>query len=145
MIRSVGVLLFAGVLLSGCGSITVASALQSWVAQSSLHSSLKILAGDTRHAQESLVNVASSANDLHTVCGVLLVDAESANASLPSPDNQTTSLLSSAYTQLGTGANLCYRAGANETLRARALRALARAGADFSEADARIATATGHD
>ena len=144
MKQSVGVLLLAGVLLSGCGSITAASALQSWVAQSNLHSSLKILARDAQRAKESLVNVASSANDLHTVCGVLLVDAESANASLPTPDNQATHLLSSAYTQLGTAANLCYRAGANAAIRARALGALARAGAEFSEAGARISAAAGH-
>lgn len=144
MRRTLGGLILAGVLLGGCGSITAASALQSWIAQSDFSSSLKILAGDTQHARESLVNAAASVNDLHTVCGVLLVDAESANASLPTPDTQTTNLLSSAYTQLGEGANLCYRAGANTNERARALRALVRAGAYFSEAGARIAAAAGH-
>lgn len=141
MIRPALTLLAAGLLLSACGSISATSALQAWVSQSNLTSSLRVLASDVRHARMSLVKVHSSANDLHTVCGVLLVDAESANASLPTPDDQTTRLLSLGYTKLGDGANLCYRAGVSQQLRAQALGALTRGDSYLSEALARVVAA----
>jgi hypothetical protein len=80
--------------------------------------------------------------DLHTVCGVLLVDIESANASLPTPDRQTTTLLSSAYTNLGAAANECYNAGPSPAKRLVALSSMAKGLAALSEATARIDVAT---
>lgn len=142
MIRALAALLVGGLLLSACGSISATSALTSWVVQSSFHSSAKTLASDARHSATVLKSPTSSNADLHTVCGVLLVDTESANASLPTPDTRATNLLSRAYTNLGAGANECYVASTSVPARTKALQSLTSGLADLSEATARIASAT---
>jgi hypothetical protein len=142
VIRALGALLVGGLLLSACGSISAATALTSWVVQSSYLSSAKTLGSDARHSADVLVNPTTSNADLHTVCGVLLVDTESANASLPTPDGRATTLLSKAYTSLGAGANECYSASSNARARAKALGSLTSGLADLSEASARIASAS---
>ena len=138
MIRRLLGLLAAGALLSSCGSQSASSALSSWVALSNFHDSVSVLTSDARHAVNVLKNSSATSNQLHTVCAVLLVDAESANASLPSPDDQATLLLSRAYDKLGAGANECYVAASSTPTRTRALRALEAAGALLSEATARV-------
>lgn len=142
MIRALGALLVAGILLCACGSISAATALTSWVVQSSYLSSAKTLATDARHSADVLKSPTTSNADLHTVCGVMLFDTESANASLPTPDTRATTLLSKAYTDLGTGANECYVASSSVSARARALGSLTSGLADLSEASARIASAS---
>ncbi|HSN03111.1 MAG TPA: hypothetical protein VLS91_06480 [Acidimicrobiales bacterium] len=97
----------ASATLAGCGSVSTSSALAQWSHQSNFEQSVTILLDDARHAAKAL-RATSSLNDLHTVCAVLLVDVQSANAALPTPDSQTTTLLSSAYSDLGAGANRCY-------------------------------------
>lgn len=142
MIRALGALLVGGLLLSACGSISAATALTTWVVQSSYLSSAKTLVTDAQHSADVLKSPTSSNADLHTVCGVLLFDTESANASLPTPDSRATTLLSKAYTNLGSGANECYGASTNVSARATALKSLASGVADLSEASARIASAS---
>ncbi len=142
MIRALGALLVGGLLLSACGSISSATALTSWVVQSSFLSSAKALVTDAQHSAGQLKSLSSSDADLHTVCGVLLVDTESANASLPTPDGRATTLLSKAYTNLGAGANECYGASSNVSARAKALASMTLGLADLSEASARIASAS---
>ena len=142
MIRALGALLVGGLLLSACGSVSAASGLASWVVQSSYRSSAATLVGDARHSADVLKITNSSNADLHTVCGVLLFDTESANASLPTPDARSTTLLSKAYTNLGAGANECYVASTNVDARAKALQTLTSGLADLSEASARIASAS---
>ncbi|HVA69956.1 MAG TPA: hypothetical protein VNF08_01360 [Acidimicrobiales bacterium] len=142
MIRALGALFVGGLLLSACGSISAVSALRSWVVQSGYRSSATTLVGDARHAADVL-NISTASNaDLHTVCGVLLVDTESANASLPTPDARATTLLSKAYTNLGAGANECYVASTSVRARAKALKSLASGLADLSEGSARITSAS---
>jgi hypothetical protein len=142
VIRALGALLVGGLLLSACGTISASSALRSWVVQSSYRSSATTLVGDARHAA-GVLNIATSSNaDLHTVCGVLLVDTESANASLPTPDARATTLLSRAYTNLGVGANECYVASTSVGERAKALASLASGLADLSEGSARLTSAS---
>jgi len=132
----------AGLLLGACSTTSAPSALAQWVSQSNLSHAVTVLRGDARHAATALRSPASTAGDLHTVCGVLLVDAQSANASLPTPDNQATILLSRAYTQFGAGANQCYWASSNAPARRHALASLQRAIATLSEATARITAAS---
>ncbi len=141
MIRSLSVLLVAGLLLGACGSISSATAMSTWVKESNFFSSAKVLLRDAEHSATALKSSTSTANELHTVCGVLLVDTESANASLPSPDGQSNALLSKTYTNLGRAADQCYAAGASTTERTNALATLARGLGFLSEATARVSSA----
>jgi hypothetical protein len=136
-----GALLVAGLMLSACGTVSSVSALRTWVDKSDFRSSMSTLSGDVRSSASALRNASMTASDLHTVCGVLLLDTEEANASLPTPDTQATNLLSSAYTNLGAGANECYDA-ASPTQRARALLSLTKGYAELSEAKVRIDVAS---
>jgi hypothetical protein len=110
--------------------------------QSGYLSSVKILLKDAQHSANALRKPSTSNVDLHTVCGVLLVDTESANASLPTPDTKSTDLLNKAYTNLGAGANKCYDASTSVSARAGALRFLSVGLADLSEASARLTSAS---
>ncbi len=141
MIRRFGLLLVSGLLLTACGaSIAAGSALHGWVVQSDFAYATTTLHTDARHAATALRDRRTTANQLHLVCGVLLFDTQSANASLPTPDEQTTQLLSRAYTELGAGAHQCYVAGPNLRQRAVALRSLESGAAALAEANARIAS-----
>lgn len=138
MIRRLGVLAVAGVLLSSCGTVSAVSAMRTWVDQSNFHGSMKTLTTDVRHSVVALRDGSTSSASLHTVCAVLLVDTESANASLPTPDDQSTTLLSRAYTDLGAGANQCYKAGADQAARARATASLVKGLGVLAEATVRV-------
>jgi hypothetical protein len=143
MIKRIAALLLCGAVLSGCGTITLNAAMSNWVKQSNLSDNLKTVVHDAKVTIKDLANPALGVNDLHTVCGVFLTDVESANASLPTPDNQSSNLLSSAYTDLGAGANQCYKAGMNPALRADASALLAKGLATLSAATIRISVVTG--
>lgn len=142
MIRRVGVLLACGLLLAACGTISSAAAMRSWVTQSSFRTSLPVVTTDARNSAKALRDPSMTSGDLHTVCGVLLVDVESANASLPTPDRQSTQLLSNAYTNLGAAANECYNAASSAARRGVALASMAKGLASLSEATARIDVAS---
>jgi type II secretory pathway pseudopilin PulG len=142
VIRRITVVLVAGLLLGACGSVSASTAMVSWVSQSNFTKNAKALLSDAQHSATVLRNASSTNADLHTVCGVALYEVESANASLPTPDAQATALLSRAYTDLGAGANQCYRAQRSATARARSLASLAKGAAALSEASARIAVAS---
>ncbi len=143
MIRHIGILLVAGVTLAACGAtVSSASALRDWVSQSGFHDTSHALVTDARHAVRTLEDPSTSPKVLHLVCGVLLYDTESANASLPTPDQQATTLLSRAYTDFGAGAHQCYDAGSDHARRTAALESLRAGGAAIAEATARIAAAS---
>jgi hypothetical protein len=114
--------------------------MTSWVVQSGFLANSKVVVKDAAHAATALEKASTSASGLHTVCAVLLEDTESANASLPTPDNRATTLLSNAYTELGAGANECYNASASASKRAAALQSLTSGLGKMSEASARIAS-----
>ncbi len=135
-------MLAAGLLLGACGSVSASTAMATWATQSNFTKNAKALLSDAQHSARVLRTSTSSNADLHTVCGVLLYEVESANASLPTPDGQATELLSSAYTELGAGANQCYRAQQSASERARSLASLTAGAAALSEASARIAVAS---
>lgn len=143
MSRRLAALLVAGLLLSACGSQSAVSAMRSWVTQSDFRTSTVTLSTDAHHAALALREPRSAPNELHTVCAVLLMNSEQANASLLTPDKQANNLASTAYTDLGAGANECYRAGSSALVRARALTLISRGMAALSEASVRINVATG--
>jgi len=134
VIRRIVAVAVSGLLLSACGSVSASTAMVNWVAQSSYPSTAKAVLADATHAANALRIPSMSLAQLHTVCGVLLYEVSQANASLPTPDDQASTLLSSAYDDLGAGANLCYRGQ-----RVDALASLAKGASLLSEASARIA------
>jgi hypothetical protein len=139
VIRGLAALFVAGLLLSSCGSVSPATAMRSWVTQSGFRANTKVLEKDAAHSATALRAAATTRLQLHTVCGVLLYDTQTSNASLPTPDAQATSLLSRAYTELGAGANECYKA-TSVSDRATALASLAKGGAALAEGSARVAS-----
>jgi hypothetical protein len=141
--KTVVALLVAGLLLSACGTMSLASATRSWVRQSQFRQNLPTLTRDVRTSASELRLSTASANDLHTVCAVLDVDSEAANSSLPTPDSQATALLSQAYDDFGAGATKCFDAYSNPSARKAALTWLRLGMAALSEATVRVDVATG--
>jgi hypothetical protein len=141
VIRRIGVLVAAGLLLSACGSTSATNALRQWSRQSAFTSALATVRGDARRAVGELRAPSSSPSVLHTVCAVLAFDVEQAQASLPTPDSQTTNLLSRAYSRFLIGANQCYQASTPS--RSLAVASLEQAGATLAEAAARVRASTG--
>ena len=137
MIRRIAALLVSGLLLGACGSVSASKAMIDWVSQSGYLATSKAVLVDARNAADDLRIPSTTTAQLHTVCGVLLYEVSQANASLPTPDDQASNLLSSGYGDLGAGANQCYR-----DQRVRALASMAKGAALLSEATARIATAS---
>jgi hypothetical protein len=142
VIRLLGALLLAGLLLSACGSISASTAMTKWVSESSYAANNHTLLNDARHSANALRNAAMTNLDLHTVCAVLYLETDQANSALPTPDRQTTSLLGKAYNNLGAGANVCYDAANSVTQRSRALAYLTKGVAQLSEASALITSIT---
>ncbi len=138
MIRRVAILLSAALLLAACGSITASQALASWAKQSNFSTNALAIVADAQHSAIALRRMNTSSNDLHTVCAVLLNEVNQINASLPTPDSQSTELLSTSYTDLGAAANLCYVAGERASTRARALTKLSTGVMYLSEGSARV-------
>ena len=124
MRRRAGAVLVAvvvAVALSGCGTQSPQQAMRQWLSQSRFATNELQLRSDAHHAASALRRPAESVAQLHTVCAVLLVETEAANASLPTPDAQLTTILAGAFNALGDGANECYRAGANQAKRVKAI------------------------
>lgn len=139
----VALLVGGSLALSACGSVSASTALANWATSSNLTSNSAQLTLDARHVLSALATANTTPAQLHTVCGVLDLETLQANSALPTPDSQTTSLLSAAYTDLGDGANECYVAAASSIKRARAAAYLHRAGSELSEALARVAAVGG--
>ena len=133
-------LVAASLALAACGSVSPSAALRKWAAGANLTSNSAQLTLDARHVLSALHDVHSTGAQLHTVCAVLDLETLQANSALPTPDAQTTSLLSAAYTDLGDGANECYGARGSVAKRNKAAAFLQRAGAELSEAQARVST-----
>ncbi len=140
MIRLLGALLLAGVVLSGCGTVSASSAMSGWTSKNSFIATSRTLRVDAAHSVRALNDSTSTAVVLHTVCGVLYYDSLSANDDLPTPDQQATTLLSKAYGNLGAGATECYGAATNAAVRSRSLSLLERGAAQLAEARARVAS-----
>ncbi|HEY5120978.1 MAG TPA: hypothetical protein VII84_05340, partial [Acidimicrobiales bacterium] len=131
-------LVAASLSLSACGSVSASTALANWATSANLKNNIAQLSADARHVLTTLADTRATAGQLHTVCAVLDLETLQANAALPTPDSQMTQLLSDAYTSLGDGANECYVAAHSSAKRAAAAAYLHRAGAAFSEVQARL-------
>lgn len=115
----------------------------NWAKSANLTKNDAQLISDARNAIKWLEDPRASAKQLHTVCGAFDFDTVSAYQSLPTPDAQVTDLLTAAYTDLGDGANVCYRADSSLAQRRRAEAYIRRAGAELSEAQARVDAVVG--
>jgi hypothetical protein len=142
VIRRAAVLLLAGLFLCACGTITEAKAMSGWVSHSSFKVNARTLFSDVKSSAKDLHNMTLSSNDFHTVCQVLYSDDGAMQAALPTPDAQATKLLNRAYQEFATAAHQCYNAQSSAVARAQALATLAKGAAVFSEATARVATAS---
>jgi len=99
----------------GCGSPATSSAEKkanataSWISQTNFATAVGDLQTDT--AKISLAtNKRLSILTMQTLCGILLLDVQTANNDLPVPDRGATKLLAQAYGDLGAGANECFKA-----------------------------------
>ena len=147
MTRRAGALLLAvvaAVSLSGCGTQSPQQAMRHWLSQSRFATNERQLRSDAHHAAVALRRATESVAQLHTVCAVLLVETEAANASLPTPDAELNSVLAGAFNALGDGANECYRAGASSVKRERALRYLEDGVGGLAEGLTRAAVVAGN-
>lgn len=143
MSKRLVLLLAAGVVLASCGSVSPSTAMKKWLSQSQFRANLSTLQADVRASAKELRLTNATPNDLHTVCAVLDLDVESLNASLPTPDRQSTTLLAKAYSDLGAGANQCYNAKSRSNVRTSALAWLDKGMAALSEGSARLRVASG--
>jgi hypothetical protein len=138
VIRAIAILLAGGLLLSACGTQSMSTAMRTWTRESTYSANNKTLLGDVQHSATALRIPSEGVNDLHTVCGVLLMESEQANGALPTPDDLVNTLLAKAYGDLGAGANVCYKSGNDPAKRARALSYLSKGVGQLAEASARI-------
>ncbi len=116
--------------------------MSGWVSHSSFKVNARTLFSDVKSSAKDLHNMTLSSNDFHTVCQVLYSDDGAMQAALPTPDAQATKLLNRAYQEFATAAHQCYNAQSSAVARAQALATLAKGAAVFSEATARVATAS---
>jgi hypothetical protein len=116
----------------------MSTAMKSWTSESSYVANNKTLINDASHSATALRIPTESSNQLHTVCGVMLLESQQANGALTTPDNLVNKLLSNAYGDLGAGAHVCYSAGNDPAKRIRALNYLEKGVGLLAEASAQI-------
>ena len=113
VIRRLGALLVCGTCWRHAERMSTGAALRTWVTQSNYSARLSTLRADARHSPTALEDASTTANELHTVCAVLHYDAEQANASLPTPDDQATKLLSTGLRAVRQRRVVCWSAGSS--------------------------------
>ncbi len=133
----------SSLVLASCGTISAQQAAKNWLSQSNFHANTHRLAQDAHVTRKLLLSARPTAPQLHTVCGVLLLDSEAANSSLPSPDNQSNTLLANAYDTMGNAANTCFNASASRSQRVRAVAYLDRAVTLLTESQIRLRISAG--
>jgi hypothetical protein len=137
-------LLAISVLLASCGAQqqgTPAAQMSSWVKGTSFGQTVRTVQTDAARAREVLASGTTA--EIHTACGVYLVDVEQANGLLPTSDTQASNLLASAYGSLGLAAHDCYDAPGSLTKRASFAAAQAKGLAELSEGVARVEAVLG--
>ncbi len=108
--------------------------VRSWANGTGLGQSIGNVVGDAARVRAA-VDSHRGPGVLHTDCGVLLSDAQSANGELPSPNSQLTDLLSSGYALAYDAGNDCYNSnGTDRTLIDRATRERIEAEAKLQQA-----------
>jgi hypothetical protein len=113
----------------------------SWVKGTSYGATAQGLGTDAKKATSILAG--GSPNEVHTICGVFLLDVEQANGMLPTPDQQSTSLLSHAYESLGAAARSCFDAPGSPAKRAAFATQKGAGLASLTEATARVESVLG--
>jgi len=111
----------AGVVAVGVGAFvaygslgptgTARQQLTGWVQASQFGQTVGTLEGDAARVTLAVAG-GEDTGTIHTDCGVLLTDAQSANGDLPTPNRQLTLTLSDAYTLEYEAGNNCYSGGA---------------------------------
>ncbi len=92
---------------AGAGSSgTPPQQLHTWVAGTGLRASTTGILADMTHVNVALNS--KQTNAVQTTCSVMANDADAANSNLPSPNQQVSTLLSNAYSQVGIAANDCF-------------------------------------
>jgi hypothetical protein len=141
-VRRTGAVILSALALAGCGStVTSGQAVRAWADNSRFASNLPRIISDARALKTLIDDPAVSAGDLHTFSTVFFQDVSAANASLPTPDAQLTTLLSQGYTNLASAAQTAYGAAGNHTKRAQVLSFLIRGAEDLSLARMRLGSA----
>ena len=135
-------LVVAALFVAGCGTISSAQSVTNWLNQSAFSRAHHTLISDTTRAERLLATSNSSAAELHTVCGILTIDAASAGASLPTPDPQGTKLLATAYETMSAGSKICYGAAMSSSQRSQAVDLLRKSLPELSFAALRLAVAS---
>ena len=120
---------------------TAAQQMTSWVKGTSYGATQRTLVADAKKA--AVVLSTGTPAEIHTVCGVFLVDVEQANGVLPTPDQQATDLLSTSYTALGGAAHNCFDAPGSPAKRASFAVNKSKGLAALSEATGRIEAVLG--
>ena len=85
-----------------------------WVQASQFGQTVGTLEGDAARVTTAVAHH-EDLGVIHTICGVLLTDAQSANGDLPTPNSQLTDTLSRAYTLDYEAGNDCYAGGTTGT------------------------------
>lgn len=81
--------------------------LTTWVKGTGFEASTAQMRSDIAKA-DALVGHTDDPLQVHTLCGVILIEIQTANDNLPTPDAQLTAVLGSTYTELGEAANDCF-------------------------------------
>lgn len=126
-IGTLGFVAYGGTAHSG----TAAQQVRSWVKGSGLGQSIGTVVGDAARVRVA-VDDHKGGGVLHTDCGVLLSDAQSANGNLPTPNTQLTNLLSAGYADAYDAGTDCYNSGGTNTA------LLSRATKERIEAEAKL-------
>lgn len=121
---------------------TSAHRMSEWANGSGLGQDIGALIADNARVPQDVPNGTGA---VHAACGTLLLDAQTANGELPSPDGEVTAWLTQAYALEGTAGNDCYSAGATNTaLLSTAEHDGIKAEALFTQALLRIGQIDGH-
>jgi len=110
--------------------------LVTWVRASQLGEVVGTLEADAARVTTALAEHKDT-GVIHTVCGVLLTDAQSANGDLPTPDSALTITLSHAYELEYSAGNDCYSGATTGT------KLLDRSAAERAQAHAQFVRALG--
>jgi len=85
-----------------------------WVQASQFGQTVGTLEGDAARVTRAVAQH-KDVGIIHTICGVLLTDAQSANGNLPAPNSRLTDTLSLAFTLEYEAGNDCYSGGTSGT------------------------------
>jgi hypothetical protein len=107
VIRRVAVVVLAGVMLAGCGTISPQAATKKWIETTNFGAAFVNLNDDLDRTVTYLHRSQRDTLELRTLCRVLSLDLHKMNDSLPSPDAQGNSLLAKGLDTLSQGTALC--------------------------------------